>query len=129
MRMHVEQAFDMLKAKWLILDHLKFTTAKCSSLILLTMKLRNYCLDVSTGLRHNRSEREVIRMRQESKDWYQLAKRDDFDRVDSLGRCYTFGDSEEANFADAASIKREHFVAHLEVLGIKRPDSTVLYPS
>ena len=72
---------------------------------------------------------EVIRMRQESKDWYQLAKRDDFDRVDSIGRNCTFGDSKEANFTDAASIKREYFVAHLDVLGIKRPDSNVLYPS
>ena len=126
MRMHVEQAFGMLKAKWLILDHLKFNTEKCSSLILLTMKLHNYCMDLSTGQQHNRSQREISRMHQESQDWYELAKRDDFDRVDSLGRCSTFGESEEANFSDAACTKREHFVAHLQILGISRPGRIIL---
>ena len=116
----------MLKAKWLILDHLKFNTEKCISLILLTMKLHNYCLDLSTGRQHNRSQREISHMHQESKDWYELAKRDDFDRVNSLGRCSTFGESEEANFPEEAYIKREHFVAHLQILGISRPDRITL---
>lgn len=75
LRMHIEQAFGMLVAKWRILRFLNFSVNDSAEIIGLAMKLHNFCLEhgetVLPSAGRASEERQFL---DKSQEWYEEAK-------------------------------------------------------
>lgn len=74
MRIHIEQAFGMLVARWRILKGgLDYCVRRCTDIVCLLMKLHNFCLKydgvepIGSGL----SQQEKEELKQDIRSWYQ----------------------------------------------------------
>ena len=71
LRMHVEQAFGMLTAKWGIFQKpLGFPMRESSRIIAVAMKLHNFCLSKGSCRREGMCEKEFRRVYRESLSWH-----------------------------------------------------------
>lgn len=77
LRVHVEQAFGQLVARWSILNYkLEYSVGKSSRIVCVCMKLHNYCKDEMEkdfGKSLRNMEREDA-LAKDSSEWYKLAK-------------------------------------------------------
>lgn len=118
MRMHVEQAFGMLVARWRILKTgMNFSVGKASRVVLAAMKLHNFCLEYSTnrqdflsGLSRVDAEEAV----KDAEDWYEEAK----DLMEDWNRCR--GQERRARRVVACH-KRKALVAIIREKNLLRP--------
>lgn len=87
LRMHVEQSFGMLVAKWRILLNLNFSVEVNTKLICLTMKLHNFCIENAVGSTHKRiSRNEMALLVRDEEEWYEDAKDDGQEAFQSVPR-------------------------------------------
>lgn len=76
-RMHVEQSFGMLVAKWRILLNLNFSVEVDTKLVCLAMKLHNFCIDNTDKVSFRRTSRaELCNLLADDEEWYENAKED-----------------------------------------------------
>ena len=117
LRMQVEQAFGYLVNKWRILRQMDFSLEVSIEIIIVTMKLHNFCIN-QNGRQHRinwYSSQYIATLREESDGWYRIAKEENWQIVTMLR------ESSEADFERGASKRREKMVAPLEGRGILRP--------
>lgn len=77
LRMHVEQSFGMLVAKWRILLQLNFDVDVNTRVICLAMKLHNFCIENSADSSYKSIARsEMISLVGDAEEWYEDAKDD-----------------------------------------------------
>lgn len=111
LRIHVEQAFGIMVARWGILwKPLAFDLHRNTRIICAIMKLHNFCIDEKDEVLVHGTERNVV-METATRDWYDRVKQSFGDNTRSQGRrC----DLEK-------SMLRRQMVNVVSALGLSRP--------
>lgn len=119
LRMHVEQAFGMLVAKWRILkEGLNFSVERNSRLACLATKLHNFC--IANTAREDQylsslSTTEKITVLKESEEWYELTSEIERERVEELAAGRMVGRrNDRSRGSRVVSRKREELVRVVE---------------
>jgi len=113
LRVHIEQAFGMLVARWRIIrDGLEFDLGTNSRIICLCMKLHNYCIDNGEkSFVQGLSSLDRERIQVETEHWYNEAKED----------CRDYVSATATNRSGVLSEKRDLLCENVWVSQRKRP--------
>jgi len=117
LRMHVEQAFGMMVARWRILrEGLEFSVERDARIICLAAKLHNFCIEQnSEPFTTVLSSSEEDTVRSEEQIWYEQCKRDEEKELRREGSAV------EGARRGAESRKRRRMVRHVKERGLQRP--------
>lgn len=113
LRIHVEQAFGMLVARWRILRDLEFSVAISSEIVTLCMKLHNFCIDCKPCNSKEVTQEEVCERNQDVRAWYDCCK----DRH----AAWVADDEVISDGDDLGLSKREELVKIIRQKGLTRP--------
>lgn len=73
MRIHIEQAFGMLVARWRIIKGgLDYSVRRCTDIVCLLMKIHNFCLkyDGPDAINDDLTQQEKEELKEDIKAWY-----------------------------------------------------------
>lgn len=113
LRIHVEQAFGMLVARWRVLRDLEFSPEICSEIVALCMKLHNFCIDNKPGSWKEVTQDDVCERNKDVLEWYDCCK----DRHST----WVTGEAMSAESGRGMFSKREELVEVIRRKGLSRP--------
>lgn len=131
LRMHIEQAFGMLVARWRILrGGLQYSVERSTNSVCLLMKLHNFILENDrersvlvhrlTSAERDTLETDVNRWCRESRE---IAR--EFQQLDSTNRCKHVGALQRTG-RDSESTMRDKLVRVVKEKGMERPQINIL---